>query len=396
MSTQTFHRLVGSLLLLACAQQAAADSGGEKVRFATFNVSLHRREAGAMSRTLKNGQYQPARRIAEIIQRVRPDVLLVNEIDYDEQRLAAARFHRHYLGISQNGQSPIQYPHRFVAPVNSGVPTGIDLNRDGKSDGPEDAFGFGRHPGQYGMAVYSKYPIDRPRRRTFQKFLWKDMPDALLPVDPKTTEPFYGEEQLARFRLSSKSHWDVPLIIGERTVHFLVCHPTPPVFDGVEDRNGRRNHDEIRFWADYIDAARGKYIYDDQGQRGGLDADAHFVIAGDLNADPQDGGSTNQAARQLTEHSLIAHDVVPASQGGVEQSKRQGKNNQRHRGDPAHDTADFRDSGPGNLRVDYVLPSRNLMVVGAGVYWPRCDEEGFELVGASDHRLVWVDVKVPP
>ena len=54
------------------------------------------------------------------------------------------------------------------------------------------------------------------------------------------------------FRLSSKSHWDVPIRIGRETVHFLVSHPTPPVFDGPEDRNGTRNHDEIRFWADYV------------------------------------------------------------------------------------------------------------------------------------------------
>ena len=45
------------------------------------------------------------------------------------------------------------------------------------------------------------------------------------------------------------------------TVHFLVSHPTPPVFDGPEDRNGPRNYDEIRFWADYSPRTGG-YIYD--------------------------------------------------------------------------------------------------------------------------------------
>ena len=37
------------------------------------------------------------------------------------------------------------------------------------------------------------------------------------------------------FRLSSKSHWDVPLRVGGEVVHFLVSHPTPPVFDGPDD-----------------------------------------------------------------------------------------------------------------------------------------------------------------
>jgi hypothetical protein len=51
---------------------------------------------------------------------------------------------------------------------------------------------------------------------------------------PATRDP----EELEVFRLSSKSHWDVPIVIGRKTVHFLVSHPTPPVFDGPEDRNG--------------------------------------------------------------------------------------------------------------------------------------------------------------
>ena len=51
-----------------------------------------------------------------------------------------------------------------------------------------------------------------------------------------------------------------------KTVHFLVSHPTPPVFDGPEDRNGTRNFDEIRFWADYVIPSRSGYIYDDNGQ----------------------------------------------------------------------------------------------------------------------------------
>ena len=103
------------------------------------------------------------------------------------------------------------------------------------------------------MAVFSKYPIDTAGARTFQTFRWADMPGALLPIDPATGQSWYSPAELEVVRLSSKSHWDVPIQIGSgRPVHFLVSHPTPPVFDGPEDRNGRRNFDEIRFWADYV------------------------------------------------------------------------------------------------------------------------------------------------
>src|SRR5690606_29210447 len=146
------------------------------------------------------------------------------------------------------------YPYAFVAPSNTGIPSGFDLNNDGTVGGGDDAFGFGFFPGQYGMAVLSKFPILEDEVRTFQTFLWKDMPGALLPDDPNTAAPadWYSPEELAAFRLSSKSHWDVPVDVNGNTVHVLASHPTPPTFDGAEDRNGLRNHDEIRFWADYV------------------------------------------------------------------------------------------------------------------------------------------------
>ena len=123
---------------------------------------------------------------------------------------------------------------------------------------PDAAFGFGFFPGQFGMAVFSQHPIDDDPIRTFQLFLWKDMPGALLPDDPATAgeADWCSPDELEVFRLSSKSHWDVPIRIENKTVHFLVSHPTPPVFDGPEDRNGTRNHDEIRFWSDYIIPSR--------------------------------------------------------------------------------------------------------------------------------------------
>src|SRR5687768_12722709 len=265
--------LLAALAALVLAPAALAAPPKADVRFSTFNASLNRSFAGQLIADLSTPANQQARNAAETLQRVRPDVVLINEFDYDAAGTALRLFQDNYLSISQNGAAPIHYPFRFAAESNTGIPSGFDLNNSGAVGGPDDAFGFGFYPGQFGMAVYSMYPIDPTGIRTFQKFLWKDMPGARLPDDPATAAPadWYSPAELNVFRLSSKSHWDLPLLIGKKVVHFLTSHPTPPVFDGPEDRNGTRNYDEIRFWVDYIKRGRSGYVYYDAGGRGGLE-----------------------------------------------------------------------------------------------------------------------------
>ena len=402
--------------LIVVAPPVSASGPPEAVRFATFNASLNRNNAGQALSDLSSPGNAKTSAVAEIIQRTRPEVLLINEFDYvdgpvDGNAMTDA-FQDNYLGIGHGGADPITYPYVFVAPSNTGIPSGFDLSNDGVVGGPNDAHGFGFFPGQFGMVVLSMHPIDYEAVRTFQLFKWVDMPGALLPDDPATTEPadWYSEEELTDpdhgFRLSSKSHWDVPVSIGGSTVHFLVSHPTPPVFDdppafpaGV-DFNGRRNFDEIRFWADYVTPGRGGYIYDDTGGRGGLKPGERFVIAGDQNSDPLDGDSIPGSAQLLLDHPRVNATVTPSSEGAVEASALQGGANASHLSDPRFDTADFADGAPGNLRADYVLPSRSLRIVDAGVFWPVQADPLFRLTGvfpfpSSDHRLVWVDVMVP-
>jgi len=392
----------------------------ETVRFATFNVSLYDTAEGKLIERLSAPGDPRASALAEIIQRVRPDVLLLNEVDYDSAGSAIANFQKNYLSVAQNvsqspdgASHPIEFAYHFLAPSNTGQPSGHDLDRNGhvvsnpgSSEYGGDCWGYGEYPGKYAMVVLSRYPIDKSAVRTFQKFRWKDMPKAQLPDNLETEAPadWYSAEALAQFPLSSKSHWDVPIQIAGRTIHVLASHPTPPTFDGPEDRNGRRNHDEIRFWVDYItpDAitpGAGDYIYDDQGAKGGITSGEDFVIMGDLNGDPTDGQGKQGIARLLASPH-VSPLPAPTSDGGAEQAKLQSGANDAHQGDPSLDTLDASDrDGPGNLRVDYVLPARTTKTLASGVFWPKNDDKLFSLVGtypfpSSDHRLVWIDVEV--
>lgn len=396
----TYAVVVFFFIVSAAMLGNMAHAADDIVRVATYNTSLYRDRAGQLVRDLEGGQNRQARRIAEVIQRVRPDVLLVNEFDYDADGQAAELFISQYLAVGQNNCEPIDYPYHYTAPVNTGRPSGRDLDKDGQPGGPADAIGYGRHEGQYGMLVLSRLPIDRDSIRTFQKFLWRDMPDAVLPVDPNTGKPFYDEDDLATLRLSSKSFWDVPIELpaqggGAPTVLHLLCsHPTPPIFDGPEDRNGRRNHDEIRLVADYISPQRADYLVDDAGRRGGLDESAQFVILGDLNCDPVDDQGVPHAMDQLLKHPRVDSSFIPQSRGGPLVVAEHADQNASRHGDPSHVTSDFTSEGHGNLRIDYALPSRGLTVTNGGVFWPQPNEPGSDAVTASDHRLVWIDVEI--
>ncbi|ACK73602.1 Endonuclease/exonuclease/phosphatase [Gloeothece citriformis PCC 7424] len=414
--TGLFGVLALSLTFPAVAQEIPP------VRIATFNTSLSPNLPNelieALSITPDNPLYDTnpltiqARQVAEIIQRIDPDIILLNEFNYNPENPtgAAVLFQQNFLSVGQNisgnprgPANPINFnefyvgPGKITDPFNTGIFSGYDLNTRnggaitspppiGTPEYANDSWGFGFYPGQYGMVVYSKYPILEEQARTFGNFLWQDMPDNLLPTD------WYSPEVAAQFPLSSKSHWDLPIDVDGTIIHILASHPTPPTFDdGQDDRNGRRNHDEIRLWADYITPGQGDYICDDLNNCGGLTPGSKFVIMGDQNADPNDGDSTDGAINQLLDNPLVNTSKTPSSLGGKEYSLN-GSGNPNQNGNPAYDTAVF----VGGLRVDYVLPSDNLKILDAQVFWPTENSPLASLNLASDHRAVYVDVVPEP
>ena len=411
---------------------------------------------------LQGGQYEVAQNLAYVVQTERPDVMLVNEIDFDEFTLGQTTYssaqvlNDQYFAVGQDGQSGISYDYVYTFSSNTGVPSGFDLNNDGivgeidpetgliggtaeseEAAGPlraaiqardlapsvfsdddaafveqpNDAFGFGRYEGQYSMAIYSMYPILEEEIRTFQDFLWKDMPDNKLseiaagvrplfdperPFDPENPEDentsYFTQEEYDALRLSSKNHVDIPVDVDGHTVHILGSHPTPATYSNSPGQNEGRNFDEIRFWSDYINGE--SYMYDDEGNTGGLENGASFIVSGDLNADPFDGAALPGAASQLIDDPKIiasATDasITPDSEGGVQDDDSEGT----HIGNPAFDTVDYSLSEPGrgNVRVDYALPSTSgFELVEAETIWPLDEDPLSQYVDypTSDHKMV--------
>jgi len=342
----------------------------------------------------KNEQLKAA---AEIIRRINPDILFVQEIDQDysnsKQPLStnARRFLESY--VRQGSSGPV-YPYIFTDSCNTGILSGIDLNSDGIIATPaesgtreygNDCFGYGTYPGQYAMALYSRFPLDSDSIKTFRKFLWKDLRGEHMPPD------YYSGQARNILRLSSKSHWDIPVLVKNKRLHLLLSHPTPPVFDGREDRNGRRNFDEIKFWLTYIEGNAA--IYDDDGRQARLSQKELFLIAGDLNASPGNGviydGVTS--IDQLLSCSLLTDTGSWLSSRGGAEGKVAGPPEF-----PERNTSLF--SRGLSLRLDYILVNSEMEVQNGGVFWPAAEEDpaGSALAEmASDHRLVWLDIILP-
>lgn len=377
---------------LAGTASASAAAKGTGARYAAFNVIELETE-----QVQQPGDEQ-AEAAARIVQEVRPDVLVVNELTNNFQEEEATdtanidAFVENYLSVPQcEHLEGIEYPHTLQPTSNTGVlpEEEFDFNKDGQAgERPGDAYGFGEYPGHYAFAIASRHPIDENGIRSFREFRWADMPENLIPVDDGDHDIdeeglYLTEAETEVYRLSSKTHIDVPFCVEDETVHGLFAHPTPPTFDGENNFNGRWNHDEVRFLADYV--AGEEYIYDDDGTTGGLDEDASYVLMGDMNAAPDGDRPLDPAGKFLFGNDDFDTDRLPRSPGGAQ------------RGDPY--ATRFGGDVEGVVeQIDYVLPSPDLSVRDSAVVWPSedSDERGLlsDVRTASDHRLVWADIGV--
>ncbi|NEY90207.1 endonuclease/exonuclease/phosphatase family protein [Rhodobacteraceae bacterium KMS-5] len=354
------RRACRGLIAAFAAGLWALGASAETLRIATYNADLSAPGPGLLLFDLRKKEL-PAQRAAvvEAITALDADVLLLTGIDFDlgGEALGALADRLEAAGLS--------YPHRIALRPNTGVPTGRDLDGNGQLGEARDAQGWGRFPGEGGMAVLSRLPLGADGR-DFSTYLWADLQGNLMP----DTDPARDVQ-----RLHTTGAHEVPVLLPDgRTLRLLAFYASPPAFDGPEDRNGRRNHDEAAFWLRLL-----------AGDLPLAPPEPPFVILGQTSLDPEDGGGRPEALRALLSHPAL-QDPAPRGQSGREDPGQQG--------DPALDTALYDDLG--GLRVEVILPSADLPVAAAGVLGPpEEDEMARTLATASRHRPVWVDLRLP-
>ena len=276
-----------------------------------------------------------------------PDAVILLDFDHDRDGLALAALGRL---LAEGGHA---MPVRLAPRPNSGMATGLDLDGDGRRGTPDDAQGWGPFAGAGGIARLSRLPLEEGSLRDHSDRLWRDLPGARLPaVDGR---PFPGPETWAVQRLSSTGHWEITLSTPMGPLTLMTWHAGPPVFGGPHGRNRARNGDETAFWLRRLEGAFGALP-------------DRFVLLGGANLDAHAGDGERLVMAELLAHPALQDPAprAPPPEGGAATTA----------------TAIWPD-GPGALRVDYLLPSARLRVVGSGLIWPP---------GTGAHALIWADL----
>lgn len=304
---------------------SASVLSAKDIRVALWHVPLTRDGPGVLLRDL-------AKKNAALIAVVNAlfdgdaDIIVLTRFDYD----ASGATLRAFAKLIDGGHIHLQ-----ALRSNSGIPTRLDIDQDGRLGEPEDAQAYGRFPGQEALAVLSRFPIETAGLLSYNDILWRDFPSTLMTgIDTA----------LDVQRLSSGGHWVLPVFLSndptKSPVSLLIGHAGPPVFDGPEDRNGRRNHDELQLWQQII---------------GGIDRP--FIFMANTNLDPERGDGYRAAMAQF----LSLDRLIDPLAGQI--------------------TAYW--DKPGPMRVSYILPSSEFQITDAQV-WPVIDDQ--------QHGLITVDV----
>ncbi|GAB3190323.1 endonuclease/exonuclease/phosphatase family protein [Nesterenkonia suensis] len=370
------------------AEDTTVEKAEGDLRVATLRAGLTGDSAESVLEALRGGMNAPARVVARTAHLNSPDVLVLTGITHDAEGRIAETLNARYLATAG-----LDFPYVYTAPTNSGIDSGTDLDGDGRIGGPADALGYGEFPGQYGMAIFSAHPIVEDEVRTFQDFLWSDMPENSLP------DAGYTDLDKSVLRLASTSLWDVPVEVGDEgeTLH-IIANSQPP----EEEARGfdvERATDERQLIADYVsaDSSDGWYIYDDDGETGGLTPGSSFVIAGEPGSAPGESrplGSQEDRESEETPSLLdspAVQDPLPEAVTEQSLSARPGE------ADATDEHATRAVDGAEDRRVSLVLPDADAEVTDSGIFWPGEGEFGFNLVDPEDgaslrDRLVWVDL----
>ncbi|MDB2408051.1 endonuclease/exonuclease/phosphatase family protein [Jannaschia sp.] len=211
---------------------------------------------------------EQAQATLDVILHAQADIVLLLNVDWDHGGRGAQALRD---ALSKAG---LDYPHIVAVRPTTGRPSGFDLDGNGALGEARDALGYGRFTGDGGMVLLSRVPLGVVDDRS--DLLWSMRsiaPAEVLPEGADTIVP-----------LASVAQWIVPLRVGAADLTLITMNANTPVFDGPEDRNGRRNADELGYIAELADTL------------------PNPIVLGRANLDPLDGAGLRGAITALLTH----------------------------------------------------------------------------------------------
>ena len=290
-----------------------------------------------------------------ILKKLAPDLLSLNEIQYDLPGVPDA-------GFATTGQNLNKLAPRIGMGQATSVffPANTGMNAKPQADGSyilesptdeqrrlfADPVNFGMFPGQYSTGLLSR--LDVLSVKEFHNISWKQVHPDLSLADFTDSN---GEPLPEDMSLFDKNFTHVVVRFQDKPLHLILFHTVPSFHFGNERTpNFQRNLDQLRFLQWYLGSDQSG-ITQVEGIEP-LKKGASFVAMGDWNVDPE---SDNPGARVIielhaefqmwTEERVVTYHGSSFASGGF--------------------VAQF----------DYILLSKDLKVVKSGVYQPDAQRQ---------------------
>jgi hypothetical protein len=332
---------------------------------------------------------------AEVIARFKPDIISINELQFDIQGLPTASMPgapsgTTYGNFNGNGDDNTKRLADRIAAIDPEATYSNTLLTIGNSgfywEGDDLGLdwyilrGWGEWRGRHNTGILSRYPILYDQVRVITDVAWDSLPENNIALMKSET----GIDVPPGFPVFEKSLNVVPVQVGEQVIYVVLLHPVAPAFDPI---NVYRNSDELRALAMFLDGTLPGVEPLPEG--------AKFFVVGDLNADPDEGDSLPGAIQRIIEHPLLAVSY-PAGAGTKGQNGEYnsylsgcGHDDGTMVGDPADRW---------QMQLDYVLPSATIGLAKSSIlFWPDhvSERDDFDLsCRASDHKFLMVEVEL--
>ena len=140
----------------------------DTIRVGIFHTELERKAPGLLYRDILRNEDDTDAAIARVAQ-ANCDVIVLLDFDYDHHLLTLKAFAQ---AVRDTGGP--DYFVQYALRPNTGTPSYIDLNMDGRLGTPKDAQGYGWFSGQGGMAVLSRSPINAAAVENHSNDLWAE------------------------------------------------------------------------------------------------------------------------------------------------------------------------------------------------------------------------------